>query len=653
MRFERPRCRRGAAPAAALAAAVTLGAAAAAAAAPAETAPYRRHLEHQGVAVDLEIEPLADGAALQEGEPVAVRFRITDTNTGRPFSALAPAAWLDRLAGAAEAQPDTCRQKVESFVGGSLLAQPEQDLNVYYVLALNDEATISVVDPLFGFGSSKLLAMVFLAAPGHDWAMTADQRLLFVSMPEVDRVAVVSTAEWSVQKEIDVGPDPGRLALAPDDSSLWVAYGEPLPGTEDGRTGVTAIDVATLSRVADVATGRGDHDLAFDDRGRLFVTNRGDGTVTALDAGRREVLATLATAADPVSIAVSATARAAYVSHRASGVVTAVDTERLEVVARVEAEPGLDEVRFAPGGRLALLVNPDRDLLHVLDAAAGRIVQTADMEDGPDHVAFSDELAYVRHRGSETVLMVPLDEIGREGQLVPVIDFPGGQRPAGGGEAATPAAGIVQAPGASAVLVANPADRAIYYYKEGMAAPMGHFVNYGRRPRAVLVVDRSLREVEPGTYRTEVILRRAGDYDLAFLLDVPRVVHCFDLTIAENPRLAAERRARRPVEVRYRPAARKVTVGEEVRLPFELFDRTAGTARGGRDDVEVLTFLAPGIWQERHRAEPAADGRYEVRFAPPRPGVYYVFVRAPGLGLDFRESPFVTLTVTAEEEPTR
>ena len=48
----------------------------------------------------------------------------------------------------------------------------------------------------------------------------------------------------------------------------------------------------------------------------------------------------------------------------------------------------------------------------------------------------------------------------------------------------------------------------VYYYKEGMAAPMGSFSNYGRRPRAVRVVDRSLREQSPGIYRTEARLRR-------------------------------------------------------------------------------------------------------------------------------------------------
>ena len=44
------------------------------------------------------------------------------------------------------------------------------------------------------------------------------------------------------------------------------------------------------------------------------------------------------------------------------------------------------------------------------------------------------------------------------------------------------------------MLVANAADQAVYYYREGMAAPMGTFKTYSCEPLAVMVVDRSLRE---------------------------------------------------------------------------------------------------------------------------------------------------------------
>ena len=137
-------------------------------------------------------------------------------------------------------------------------------------------------------------------------------------------------------------------------------------------------------------------------------------------------------------------------------------------------------------------------------------------------MTFSDELAYVRHRGSETVLMIPLKAVGEPGRPVPVVDFPGGQHPPGRLPRPTPADGIVQAPGHPSVLVANPEDKVIYFYKEGMAAPMGHFQNYGKQPPAVLVVDRSLREVRPGVYETTAKMARAGDYELALFLDSPQ-----------------------------------------------------------------------------------------------------------------------------------
>ena len=45
----------------------------------------------------------------------------------------------------------------------------------------------------------------------------------------------------------------------------------------------------------------------------------------------------------------------------------------------------------------------------------------------------------------------------------------------------------------AAVYIVNQAVGTIHYYMEGMAASMGAFRNYGREPRALEVVDRSLR----------------------------------------------------------------------------------------------------------------------------------------------------------------
>ncbi len=607
-------------------------------------AAYHRHIEREGVAIDLDIDSLAGVPDFRQGDPVRVTFKITDTNTHSPLSSLFPAAWMDLLPTDPSADQDSCKTKVEGFIGSSILSEPELDMNIFYVLTLNDDATISVVDPLFGFGNSKLLAMAFLDKPGYDWALTKDQRYLFVSMPEAGKVAVVTTADWKVLTNLKVGPNPGRLALQPDGTYLWVSYRDPFPGSE--LSGVTAIDVAHLKVVDHVETGRGDHDLAFDDHHPyVFVTNRDDGTVSVIDTTTLERLRQIETAPDPVSVSDSPVGGAVWVAHGKSGVLTAIDSDSLEVVARIQSDPGFDQIRFVPNSRLAIAVNPDTDKIYVIDGADRRIIQRGKVEDQPDQVAFSDELAYIRHRGSDTVLMVPLDEIGHEGKPIPVVDFPGGQHPPGEMSRPTPALGIVQAPGATAILMSNPGDKSIYYYKEGMAAPMGDFKNYGHEPLAVTVVDRSLQEVQPGIYQTEVKLRRPGKYDVAFFLDAPRLTHCFDFNVKDNPDFVPEggTAAVHKLAVVYKMDDVHVDVGKPATVRFQLEDPTSDSPRAGLGDVEVLTFLAPGIWQKRHLAHEVSPGLYEVRFTPPKKGVYYVFVESRSQGFGYQNSPYITL----------
>lgn len=589
-----------------------------------------------GIAVELTVVRV-DGrpGPVREGEPARVRLAFTDAGTGSPLPKLAPGAWMDLLGtgstGATGAQ-ETCQKKVETFLGGSVFARPETDLNIYYVLSLNQDATISVVDPLFGYGGSKLLAMVFLESPGEDWALAPDGNRLFVSLPESNRVAVVETESWKVVLGIDTLPHPRRLGLQPDGQYLWAAH----------DTGVSVIDVRSLRRVANIPTGKGGHDLAFSEDSRFaFVTNEADGTVSVLDIAKLTKLRDVKAGTRPVSLAWSTQAQAVYVSS-ADGVLTAVDGTSAEPRARIQGEPGLDRIRFAPGGRLAFVVNPGHDTVHIVDAASNRIVQTADVEDGPDQVAFSDELAYVRHRGSEIVLMIPLKTVGEAGRPVPVVDFPGGEHPPGRLPRPTPADGIVQAPGATAVLLANPEDQVIYFYKEGMAAPMGHFKNYGKQPRAVLVVDRSLREVRPGVYETVARMGRAGDYDLALFVATPNLVQCFPVQVADNPVLAAERK-KKPLGVDIQVEPREPSAGQDVRVRLRLTDPQTGAPKKGLGDVRVLTFLVPGLQQQRQWAKEQGDGLYEVTFRPQEEGLYYIFLEVASAGLRLQKSPHMTL----------
>lgn len=610
-------------------------------------APSGGRAVQAGVAVDLSVEPAGEKPGeLREGQEAVFRFRISDTATGTPLAGGYPAAWIDFVPDAARVESRSCTDRVEELIGGSILSRPEVDLNVYYVLALNEDATISVVDPLFGFGSTKLLAMVHLDSPGEDWALSADRKRLYVSVPESDHVAVVDTVAWKVLSKIAVGPRPTRLALQPDGARLWVT----LEGAAEA--GVAAIDTASLSVAAKLPAGRGRHEIALSDDNRfVYVTNAADRTLSVIDAARLARVGDVPLGLTPTSIAFSPLARAVYVAGEETGAVVAVGGESPRVLARMEAEPGLGQIRFAPGGRLGFVVNPRTDRVHILDAALNRIVQTGTVLDEPDQVTFTDYLAYVRHRGSEIVMMIPLDEVGMEGRPVPVVDFPGGQHRLGAWKRPSPADSIVRAPGANAVLVANPADKAIYFYKEGMAAPMGSFRNYSREPRAVLVIDRSLKERAPGSYETVTRLPGPGRYQVAFFLDSPRAVHCFPLTVAADPAAEELRAQKLPAKVEsLLDTSRELRAGEKVRLRFRLSDPRTGQPKDGLKDVEVLLYTAASHRQWREAAQPVGEGVYEAEVTPPVAGTYHVAVASLSGGLAFHLSPRILLRV-AEAGP--
>jgi len=583
--------------------------------------PIVRTTSHAGIDVTMTVDRLGrkGDAVLQDGDDVVIRFEVKDAATKSPISGARPGAWMDSKN--REHRPAQCADRVKTFAGGSILERAEVDLNAFYVLAMNDDNTISVVDPLFGYGGSKLMAMVTLPSPADDWALTNDDNHLFVSLPEAKQVASVETRGWKVEKSVAIGASPHRLVLQPDEAYVWTVV----------HNGVAVVRTRDLSLAATIPTGAGAKDIVFSSDSRwALVTNTAAGTVSIIDVRQLKKTKDLAAGKSPASIDWSALAGAAYVVS-GDGAITVIGGDTMHVIASLKSKPGLVQVRIAPGGRYALVANAKTKSVLVVDTASNRVIQTAEMPGEPEQLAFTPQLAYVRLRDMSDVQMIGLAELGHPGAAIALADFPGGQNAFGEGTHPSPAAGMVQSAGNDAMLIANPADQIIYYYEEGMAAPKGSFNNYGREARAVLVVDRSLRERAPGVYETTRRVDHAGLYDVAFLLDAPRIVDCYDVAVAADPKHPAPLHRNVAIEL----AERKTTAksGEPVSLHFRLADR-AGAPLPRIDDGVVLIF-AHGIWQSRIPAQPLADGTYQVEFTPPQPGMYSAYLRSASLGLDF------------------
>jgi hypothetical protein len=297
-------------------------------------------------------------------------------------------------------------------------------------------------------------------------------------------------------------------------------------------------------------------------------------------------------------------------------------------------------------------VNQRENTASAFDAATNRLIQRFEVEPKPDQVSFTAGYAYIRSLKSDHISLIPIGGL-EKGASVQVVRIPAGQAsPEKSGPGAM-ASAIVPAPEGGAALIANPTDKTIYYYTEGMAAPMGSFQNYKREPRAVTIVDRSIRQTRPGVYSANVRLPESGgDYDIPFLLDSPRVIYCFDLRVAPNPEYA-RKNSGYPLQVKFLISDTRIPVKQEVKLRFKLLDPQTKQARVGLKDVGVLTFLAAGSWQERQWANQVEDGIYEIAFVPPEHGIYYVFIECPSLKVKLNELPYMILDgrEQTEEKP--
>jgi hypothetical protein len=576
-------------------------------------------IESEGIHVAFSLAGAA-GAAPTAGQDGHFAFTLATGPKATPLRGAHPAAWLMRRTGDAPPDARACRAAAAGFIANTALAAPALDLNAFYVLSLADTAQISVIDPRSGFGGSRLIGLATLDAPGSDWAVSRARDLLAVAEPLADQVALVDAIDWTVKRKLAL-PGPDRLALSPDERLLLASY------REGAVSGIAIFDLSQPEAPpVRLATGTGAADIAIDADSRFaFVTAADADRAWIIDLAAGQIAAAVPTGRHPVAVGYSALARRAYVA-ASDGTVTVLGTEPPGALASVTGPDGLAALKVAPGGRFVLAASPEGGQVAVLDTATDRIVQRLAVEGRPDAIGFTDHLAYLRRHGDEFLETLPLDQIGVEDRTPNVLNVGIGQLPLGAVRLAARAGSMAPVPGGDELLIANPGDEAIYDYHEGMAAPSGSFAAFGGEPRAIEVVDRSLREAASGSYRTVGRLPRAGTYDVVLYLDQPRLVHCFEVAIGGTeadgpPRVAGMVLGAAPV------------AGRPLPVTFRLVDPADGKSRSGVRDVRVVSFRVPGDDRSQSIARPDADGLYRAEIAVPDGGTYYLFVEAPSVAL--------------------
>jgi YVTN family beta-propeller protein len=608
--------------------------------APAKTSAQR--FEQEGIAIDFSIKPLdadkAKGKALLAGTDAVVSFRVTDTHTGQPVTGLRPNAWINSRAYDHAPNDAECKDKIKTFLGGLMSARPDINLNAYYMLTLNHDNTITFINPQISFSVTKLESIVTLPGKGADWVLSKGKDYLYVTLPQQSAVVVVNTITRKIAATVMLSEKakPMRIALQPDGRYVWVGL--------DDSPGVAVIDTTTNRLAAMVTAGNGLHNLAFTEDSRFaYVTNSASDTVSAIDTGTLTKVADIGVAKTPVPIAYSGASRLFYVAGINGASITVIDPNKQRAVASIPVKRGVVALRFDPEGRYGFAVNQVESAVSVIDASTNSIVASSAIVKGADQITFTRRFAYIRGTESEKFSLIEISD-AEKGKLAPVTIQAGQQPPSASPEDIGVADMIAPTPEGNAVMIANAPDQVIYYYTEGLMAPMGTINNYKRRAHAVMLVDHSLSEVAPGVYSAPIKLRRGGRFDVPMLIDQPRISNCFQLEVADSPE-GEKQQARTAIASEALFKDQSFKPGEPARLSFKIMDSITKEPVAGLGDVHVLAYEPPGVWQQRQFAKEVGGGVYEVTQIFPEAGLFRLMIAVESKGVRFVDLPYTDVAV--------
>ncbi|MBC8291865.1 MAG: YncE family protein [Proteobacteria bacterium] len=567
------------------------------------------------------------GQAIRAGGDLLVKFRLSDPDSGFGLSQLHPAAWLSpREKGAPAPSQQECENLIRGM-GQFGVTHADDDLNGYYILTLNADNSVSILNPMVSLNTSNQKAHIILDGEAHAWDFDPNTALAWVTLPDDNKVAVVDVKGRRVAAYLAVGNAPRSVEVQPDGRFVWV-------GNDDSGT-VSVLAPSGQGQLRSIEVGRGPIDFAFDEQGRYVIVSAGGaGRVSVIDTGSMKVVSSLEVGEGSLQVAWAELAGAFYLLNPSRNTVTVAYPREGRAAVEIDVAEGATTLEADPQGRWVFVVNPEARAVDIIDTAAARLSRRVALEEKPSHVLFSSIFAYVYHADSSNLSLVKLSALA-DAEAAPVLIIPMGvERPEG--RLARP--GLLPMdvlPDEGGAVVANPVEKVIYFYTDGMMSPMGSFKTWASNPLGVILYDRSLRERgNSGVYETVTRLDEPGVYDVPFVLASPRVVTCFEFEVAGEP---GQGEAVKPL-FRGLFVGEDLAPGDEVTLRYQVVDGRDGRPLTGLDDLRLIAFRAGENWSARSWTREVEDGVYEAGVTFPRGGRYLVQVEARSLGIAFGDA---------------
>lgn len=569
-----------------------------------------------------------EGGQPVAGKPFPLRFQLLGAQDGTPLADLHPGAWIrPRVAGRS-----SCDDAVRGYLSTGPNGSRDISLNGYTFLTFNADDTLAVIDPQLNLATANLLSLTRLQSPVSDWRLDERHGRLYLSLAKKNALAVVNAFTGKTTAIIGVAPEPARMTLAVDGEALW------LTSASEGL--IQFIDVPGAKIAKTVKVGQGRVALAEDGgEERLFAYAEGDGGLVILDAGTPRELARFSL---PPGLR-------EFVYSPLAEMLVFLDGDAIQLFEA--KENGRSMRRKLGAGATSLHLSPDGRWLLAADGPSGR-VQLIDLSNtAPTHqlvfrhafdqVVFSEHYAYLHHTDAPRVSLIHMASL-QPGSEPGVIEIPLGSKPPGVQREESPLPAIAALPEGGGAVISSPADKALFLYMEdGMRAPMNAFRTWTAPPNAVLIHDRSLREIQPGMHEAVTMLPYAGAWEVVFHLPSPPLVRCLALDIGGDKAATSETpkwQYRIQLENEMPPP------GQSSELHFSLVDQSGRKALPR--DLRALLFRPGSNWQLRLQAVADANGLFRIPVNFPRAGTYRLGVESRQLGIRFESRTLKTLEVS-------
>lgn len=218
--------------------------------------------------------------------------------------------------------------------------------------------------------------------PTHPIASLDGERI-YVTNTDEGSVSVIDTASWQVVSTIGGLAEPHDGALSPNGSRLYLAT--------SAESSLTVVDTASLEIVNTMLVGTKPRGVVAGglDGQRVYVSNKGDGTVSFIDLTKGSA-ETFQVGKGAHALRLSPDGSTLYVSLSSENRVALVDSATGEVLQRLAVGAGPEQLDLSADGNFLAISNNIDASLSLIDLNQNLVVRTVAVGQGAYGTQFSN-----------------------------------------------------------------------------------------------------------------------------------------------------------------------------------------------------------------------------------------------------------------------